>query len=673
MYRKRGAILAALLAISAAAPLRADEGMWLFDRFPKDAVQQKYHFEVTQAFLDALRLSSVTIGGGSGAFVSPQGLIITDRGLIAGCLPQPNSSFYAATETAETRCPGLAAAVLTGIQDVTKQVKGAARDGTPAARALEARTAEISRIEKLCAAAVARCKVVTLYSGSRYDLYQYQVYNDLRLVFAPEYALAFFGAERDSITYLRYGLDVAFLRAYENGRPAATPHYLTWSAGGVKEGELVFAVGDPAPTARATTAAQLTYYRDTSLPAAIGRWGTRITQLTAFAAQSDQNRSAANPVLTRLMEDYKSSAGKLIGLRDDRLVLRKTTFDAKIRQAVERDPALGKDAGKVWDQVAAAYKAWAPFEKPYQILEGDAAPGSELFRIARQLVRGEPPTADARVNDALETLLLTAYLEELKSLKGRDAVPKAVFNGQTPAQAAAALVQSTRLGHSGERRSLAADHDAVMNSEDAMIRLALRLEDPARRLRKKREEMIGSLEVSAVEKIAHYRYILFGDAEDPDATSTPRVEFGTVKGYVDRAGVAQPYAATFGGLYYRQNNESPYLVPQLWIDTKPALDLVTPLDFVSTCDIGGGEHGAPTVNRAGELAGMIFDGNLESLPNTYLYMDEQARAVHVDTQGIVEALQKVYHAEPLLRELRSISPPAEHAEMRSAGPVRPAR
>jgi hypothetical protein len=672
MDLKRGVILAVILATDVATPIGADEGMWLFDRFPKEAVQQKYHFEVTQPFLDGLRLSSVTIGGGSGAFVSPHGLLLTDRRLIARCLPQPNSSFYAATETAEVRCAGLRADVLIGIQDVTKEVKAAAKDGSPAAKVLEARAAEIALIEKECATGK-MCRVVTLFSGGRYDLYQYQVYNDIRLVFAPEYALAFFGAERDSMTYLRYGLDIAFLRAYENGHAATTPHYLKWSGDAVKDGDVVFAVGDPAPTARASTAAQLTYYRDTSLPAAIARLGPRITQLTAFAAQSEENRKAAQPVLNRFLEDYKSSAGKLIGLRDDRLVLRKTTFDAKIRQAVDRDPALGKDAGKVWDQVATAYKTWAPFEKPYQIMEASAAPGSELFRIARQLVRGEPPTADAPVHDALETLLLTEYLEELKNLKGRDAAPKGVWNGQTPRQAAEALVQSTRLGHPGERRRLASDRDAVQNSEDTMIRLALTLEDPAKRLRKKREEMIGSLEASAAEKIAHYRYILFGDAEDPDATSTPRVGFGTVKGYVDRAGVAQPFAATFGGLYYRQNNQAPYQVPQLWIDTKPALNLAEPLDFVSTCDIGGGEHGAPTVNRSGELVGMIFDGNLESLPNTYLYMDEQARAVHVDAQGIVEALQKVYHAEPLWRELGSISPPAEHVEMRSAGPVRPAR
>ena len=630
--------------------------MWLFQQFPKDAVQQKYGFEATSQFLDHLRLSSVRIGGGSGAFVSPRGLLLTNRHLVAGCVTRQDN-FYAASQADEARCAGLEASVLEKIDDVTGQVKAATQDGATAAKTLEARNAGIARIESECAAKSGNtCTVVTLFSGARFDLYQYRKYTDVRLVFAPEYALAFFGRERDSMTYLRYGLDIAFLRAYENDKPAATPHYLKWSPAGARDGELVFAAGNPATTLRATTAAQLTFYRDTALPVALARWGPRIQQLTAFAAKSENDRRAAQPVLTGFLESYKSAAGKLIGLRDDRLVSRKTIFDAKIRQAVENDPKLGKAGGQVWDQVAAAYKNWAPFEKPYQLLEALPAPGSELFRIARELVRAEPvkdPGASmgVSIHQDLETLLLTQYFEELKNLKGKEAPVKAILGGQTPEQAAGELVKSTGLKNAAERRQLAADHAAVMSSEDGMIRLALLLDQPGRRLRKKREDLIGSLETSAAEKIAQYRYVLFGDADYPDATMTPRVEFGTVKGYTDRAGTPQPYAATLGGLFYRRGNEAPYQAPQRWLDSQPTLNLITPLDFVSTCDIGGGDYGSPTVNRAGELVGVIFDGNLESLPSTYLYVDEQARAVHVAVQGIVEALEKVYKATPLLQEL----------------------
>jgi hypothetical protein len=472
-----------------------------------------------------------------------------------------------------------------------------------------------------------------LFSGGRYDLYQYKKYSELRLVFAPEKDLAFFGRERDSITYLRYGLDVAFLRAYENGKPAATPNFLKWSAEGVKEGDLVFAAGNPAATNRVATAAQLAFYRDVSLPLTVTRLQTRIQQLSAFAGQNEANLHAAEGLLNEFLTEYKLAAGKLIGLRDDRLAPRKTAFEGKVRHAVERDPKLGMDAGKVWDEIAKAYKDWTPFEKAYQILEAQAAPGSKLFRMARASVRGEAVEQPRGVNDAIETLLLTQYLEELKALGDKEAPVKAILAGKSPAQAAEALVKGTR------------------GPDGPMIKFAQALEEPAKKLRKKHDDLIQSLETSASEKIAQYRFKLFGAADYPDATGTPRVEFGVVKGYTDRAGVATPYASTFSGLYYRRNNQGPYQVPQRWVDLKDTLGQVIALDFVSTCDIGGGDYGSATVNRAGDLVGVTFDGNLESLPDNFLYTDESARAVHVATQGIAEALAKIYKASRLLEEL----------------------
>jgi hypothetical protein len=581
--------------------------MWTYNQFPKDKLG------VTTGFLDNLRLASVQVAGGSGSFVSPNGLILTNQHLVTNCLGDRMKDGY----YGELKCPGISANVLMSIEDVSTQVKGK----------LAERTAAIARIEKGCAD---KCSVVKLFSGGRYDLYHYKSYSDVRLVFAPEYQLAFFGRERDSITYLRYGLDVAFLRAYENGKPASTPHFLKWSTDGVKEGDFVFAAGNPAPTARSTTAAQLTFYRDTALPLVLNRLMSRIKVLPE------------GPVLTSLLSQYKIAAGKLIGLRDDRLVARKTIFEGKIRHAVERDPALGMAAGKVWDEVAAAYKNWAPFEKPYQILEGSPAPGSALFRIARQIVRSEPVDQGISINEHVEILMLTAYLQELQKLGDKETPLKKILDGKTPQQAADAFVKSSKLANPSDRTN---------NPEDGMIHLAMLLDPPAKKLRKKHDDVIQSLETSAAEKIAQYRFRLFGAAEYPDATSTPRVEFGTVKGYLDRAGVPAPYAATFSGLYYRVNNAGPYAVPKRWVDGRAALNLVTPLDFVSTCDIGSGDYGSPVVNRAGELVGVTFDGNLESLPDTYLYTSEGARAVHVAAQGIVEALEKIYKAAALLREL----------------------
>ncbi len=652
---------AVILLLSLAGSSTADDGMWLFDRFPRDAVSQKYGMDVSPAFLDSLQLASVRIGGATGAFVSSTGLLVTNQHVVSACLSKLSlnkrdyltDGFYAASSAEELRCPDLDAKVLMSIEDVTEQVPAAPKKGGTSKTAQQ-RDAVITRIETECSAHGEVCEVVNLFSGSRYDLYRYKRYTDVRLVFAPEQQLAFFGRERDSITYLRYGLDVAFARAYEDGKPAATPHFLKWSAAPVKEGDLVFASGNPRTTARETTAAQLTFYRDTALPLELARLAKRITALNEFAAKSEENRRLADPQRILLLEAYKSAAGKLIGLRDDRLVSRKTVFDGKIRRAVEADPKLGTEAAKVWDQVAAAYKNWTPNERAYQVLEAEPAPGSNLFRIARGLVRGHPVAGELDTDETLEIIFLTQYLEELKTLAehGEKDIPlKTILAGRTPQAAAEAFLHSSHLSSPGQRRRLAVNEEAIANSEDGMIRLAQLLEPAADHIRKKHDEIVVAVEATAAAQMAQYRYRLFGDAEYPDATGTPRVEFGIVKGYTDRAGVNEPFAATFSGLYYRRNNKGPYQVPQRWIDAQPLLDVVTQLDFVSTCDIGGGDAGSPTVNRSGELVGVLFDGNLESLPNTYLYTDDQARAVNVAAQGIVEALEKVYRADALLKEL----------------------
>jgi hypothetical protein len=623
-----------VLAVVIALPAVADEGIWPFNQFPKDTLKEKRAFDLPPTFLDDLRQASVRIAGGSGSFVSSSGLLITNQHLVAACIPNVNEGFTAASPAAEVKCPTLDASVLLSIEDVTSKIK--AEKQTPVQR-----NAAIDKVEKDCAAKSGNvCSVVRLFGGGRYDLYQYKKYSDIRLVFAPERALAFFGRERDAITYLRYGLDIAFLRAYENGRPVQSTHFLKWSTETLQDGDLVFSEGNPGATVRGTTAAQLTFYRDTALPVALGRLGPRIQKLNAFP-QKDE----AAATLRDLLEDYKTSAGKLIGLRDDRLVGRKTVFDLKIRHAVERDPKLGMPAGKVWDDIATAYKTWAPQEKPYEILEAAPAPGSKLFRIARQIVRGETPDSGPVSSDAVETLMLTLYLEELKALGDKHAPLKAVLGGKTPQQAAEAYIAASKVRDPAQRKQLNA------KSEDGMIRLASILDEPARKLAKKHEEVIGALETSASEKIAGYRLQLFGAADYPDGTGTPRVSYGILKGYTDRAGVAAPFADTFGGLFYRRTQEAQYQVPKRWLDARTSLDETTPLDFVSTCDIGGGSPGSPTVNRKGEFIGIIFDGNLESLPSTYLYTDDQARAVHVAAQGIVAALTKVYQAADLLKEI----------------------
>lgn len=667
--------------------MTGDEGMWPFNQIPRETINTKYKFDATAEFLDHLRSASVKLPGGAGAFVSERGLILTNQHLVTACIGDKlNDGFYAATLDAERKCAGLDASVLQGIDDVTAQIAGI--------KSLDQRNAAIGKIEKECAAKNAgRCSVVKFFSGGRYDLYRYKIYPDVRLVFAPENELAFFGRQRDSIAYLRYGLDAAFLRAYENGAPAATGNFLKWSNAAPAEDELVFTSGDPVSTNRLATAAQLLFYRDRALPLELPRIAKRLQLLTAFAGESEQHRKAAEPILTELANTYKIDAGKLIGLKDDRMVARKTNFEGKVKRAAERDPKVGTKGVEVWDQVANAYRQWTPSERPYQVLETPAASGSRLFKIARQLIRGDDPEMGA-IDEGVENLMLTTYIEEVRALNGRDTnlitslakqqagkeqkdperkaakrgdadgsfgpprgpepvEVKIALGTKSPKETAEELVKTTRLKDPAARKM---SREEARKSDDPMIRFALAIEGDAQRLRKRHDELIGSLETSAMEKIAQFRFKLFGAAEYPDATGTPRVEFGTVKGYRDRAGVAMPFIDTFSGLYYRANNDGPYLVPKRWVELRTALNEVTALDFVTTCDIGGGDYGGAVVNRAGELVGVTFDGNLESLPDTFLYTDEQARAVHVSAQGIAEALRKVYKASRLLEELGAAEP-----------------
>jgi hypothetical protein len=599
------------------------------------------------------------IGPNAGSLVSPSGLILTDRAAVADCAAK--DGFYAATQAEELRCPGLEASVLVGLEDVTAQVKESppAKEAPKSvkAAAIERRNA-IARLEKTCAEKTGNtCTVVKLSSGERYDLYQYRTFSDLRLVFAPELAMANFGGDKAIFTYQRYELDIAFLRAYREGKPAPTPHYFKWSADPLADNELLFAAGSPAATSRLDTSAQLIFYRDTSLPLTDRRLAERIKSLSSFVPKNDQQRRVAEQVFSSLGMAYKYDAGLLIGLNDERLLIRKTTFEKRLRNAVEHDPKLGTEAAKMWDDVAAAYKTWTPFEKPYQILENPAAEGSTLFRLARQLVRQSEQRmpesaldAPAPIDEAVEISLLATYLGELKAL-GADAPIKAILGSKTPQQAAEDYVHTSKLADVTERKRLAQSHAAVEASDDGMIRLARLLEEPARKLLKKHQETIDTLAASAAERIAQYRFRLFGAADYPDATSTPRVSYGVVKAYKDRTEAAVLSATTFGGLFHLAGNQPPYKLPQRWITAKPDLDLVAPFDFVSTCDTSTGSSGSPTVNRKGELAGVVFDANLEALPSTFMYTDEVARAVHVSTQGIVEALRKVYKTPALLKEL----------------------
>jgi len=667
-----------------ALPVRADEGIWLFNQAPTKLIQERHGIALSEEFLDKLRLSSVKTLA-SGSFVSPRGLIFTNHHVASECIQQLSTAghdymangFWAASEADERKCPDLEANVLLSIEDVTGKVNAGIAAAAPAAEANRLQKENSARIEKECSVRTGNlCEVVKLYSGGQYHLYRYKKYDDVRLVFAPEADIASFGGDPDNFTYPRYCLDITFLRAYESGRPAEPPSYLSWSKEGVKEGELTFVPGTPATTGRLNTVAQLEFFRDVSYPMIHRRLASLIRALEEYSSQSAENKRVARDNLDSQRNSYKAYTGFLLGLRDPGLMEQKRRQDASLRAEVMRDPKLRVEYGNAWEEVAAAYEGFRNEYNRYWLLETGADRGSDLYRIVRHVVRlaeerakpNEQRLADYRdsklpsleasiygtlpIADSMEIAVLANYFSFLVQEFGPDdPLLKSVLAGKTPRQAAEVYVRTSKLKDIAERKRLAASLEEVRNSKDGMVRLALLLDPEARRLKKAHDDRLEAVLDSSAAKIAMARYRLYGAAEYPDATSTLRLSFGPVKAYEDERGKYVPYATTFEGLYRRATGRAPYRLPESWVKAKTVLDLKTPFNFVTTADTHGGNSGSPTVNTKGEIVGILFDGNLESLPDRFLYTEARARSVHVASQAVVEALRKVYKAERLMLEL----------------------
>jgi hypothetical protein len=674
------------LALVRAQPLAADEGLWLFNEFPVNRVKAKYGFEVTPAFLDHIRLSSTRLYPyGSGSFVSPRGLVFTNHHVASNCIQKLTTAehnymrdgFLAKSLEDEQPCPDLEVNVLLHIEDVTGRVKGAAPPGTAPTEANRLRKAEMSRIEKACAEPTGdRCDVVTLFSGGQYHLYRYKRYTDIRLVFAPEESVAAFGGDPDNFTYPRYCLDFTFLRVYENGRPAATKDHLRWSREGVRDGELTFVPGHPGTTGRLQTYAALEFSRDVSYPLVLSRVESAATALEKFSALNQENKRIARDDLLTWQNSRKAYRGFYAGLKDPRLMARKLEEEKKLRSAIEADPRLRAEFGAIWDEVAAAHREYAAFYARHYLLERQGTGGSSLLEKARQLLRyaeekAKPNEARLReysdaalatveqslfspapIDDALQVVTLTNYFELLAGQFGsEDPLVRQVLAGRSPAAAAGSYVGGSKLKDSAYRKQLASSADAVRGSADPMIRLARILDGPAREARKRYEDRVEAVLDSSAARIAQARFAVMGAGDYPDATFTLRLSYGPVKGYRDAERKAAPYATLIDGLFRRATGREPFALPPNWIRARRALNRKTPYNFVTTNDTHGGNSGSPTLNTKGEIVGILFDGNIESLPNRVVYTEELARSVHVASQGILEVLRKVYRAERLLAEL----------------------
>ncbi len=679
-------IFAALLAAALFVPAGfADEGMWTFDNPPLKLLKEKYNFTPTQQWLDHLRLASVRLNdGGSGSFVSPHGLLLTNHHVALGQL-QKNSTaehdyvkdgFYAATPEQEMKSQDLEVNVLMSLEEVTARVNAAVKGAKNSEEEFAKRKASIAEIEKESTDKTGlRSDVVTLYQGGEYWLYRYKKYTDVRLVFAVEQQTAFFGGDPDNFTYPRYDLDMAIYRVYENSKPIDSKDYLKWNAKGADEGELVFVSGHPGSTQRSDTYAELAFDRDSVTPTVIQVLKRRIALLKEYSTRGpEQSRQAASMIFS-LENGRKVYEGRLLGLQDKNLMEKKRKEEEEFKAKVDANPEWKKEYGSAWEKDAKSVEK----EKTRIKQQFYRQPDSQLTALAVNVVTyvaeikkpdGErlagfheaqldslkvrlfsPAPVYPEMDIARMTSALTADLKELGT---DDAWLKAVLDGRTPEQAAKELVGGTKIGDPTFRKSLVEGGQAAVDaSTDPMIAMARRI-DPIRREQIKWfEDNVQSVQQQSGEQLGKARFAVYGKSTYPDATFTLRLSYGQVKGYPMNGTIAPPKTTMFG-LYDRAasfNYESPFDLPKRYIDGRDKLDLSTPINFVTTNDIIGGNSGSPVVNKSGDIVGLIFDGNIESLVGDFVYDGTSNRAVAVHTGGMTEAMSKLYGAQKLVDEL----------------------
>jgi hypothetical protein len=576
--------------------------------------------------------------------------------------------------------------VLEEIEDVTAKVNAAAKPGMSVADQGQAQRGAMSTIEQQCATQTKlRCDIVTLYSGAMYHLYTYKKYTDVRLVFAPEFDAAFFGGDPDNFEYPRYDLDVCFFRVYENDKPAHLDNYLKWSGAGVKDGELIFVSGNPGSTGRLNTMAQLEFLRDTGYPLVLYRLARRDELLKKFGAESEENARVAHEDLFSVENSLKAIRGYNSGLVDKALMAKKSAEESKMRQAIASDAAKKTEFGDPWAEIAKAMDTEKQIYPPLTYFERRGGFSGELASFARILVRAAEerpkPNGDrlreyrdsalpsleqdlfstAPIYKSLERAELADSLAEMKEKMPDNPVVNRVLDGKTPAELGQYLIDNTKLDDVAFRKQLYEGGKAAVDaSADPLIKVMKEIEPDARQVRKQYDDEIDAVVRQDGAAVAKIRFATGGTATYPDATFTLRLSYGVMRGYTENGegttpkGTKLPYFTTFRGAYQHaadHGNKDPYKLADSWINAKSRIKLDTPLNAVETADIIGGNSGSPVINRAGELVGIIFDGNIQSLPWNFVYDDTIGRSLQVDSRGILEALRDIYGAKSLADEL----------------------
>ena len=667
----------------------ADEGMWTFNNVPRAEIKKKYGFEITDAWLKKVQMASVRFNnGGSGSFVSPNGLVLTNYHIVEDIVNEVSTpekdlakeGFLARTRADEIKAPSLELNVLMSIEDVTSRVNGAIKAGATDAEAFTARRAEIAAIEGESNKATGlRSDVVTLYQGGQYNLYRYKKYTDVRLVFVPEFQAAFFGGDPDNFNFPRFNIDMALVRIYENDQPVHPESYFKWSTTGAKEGNLVFVTGNPGSTSRLDTVAHLQDLRDNAIPIVLRLLERREAMLKKYMALGEEQTRQAQNELNSVQNSLKVYRGQLAGLKDPSLLSRKTKEEEALRKSIAANPERQKKYGDAWDAIAKAHQNYASYIRDRRIFDQASGFNTVLFGFARTLVRLAdesakpnaerlPEYTDARraslelglyspapIHTDFEKLKLADSLDYMVELLGADnPLVKQVLDGKSPEARANELIDGTKLGDVEVRKQLAkGGKEAIAASTDPMIVVARLIDPKAREVRKRYETEVTGVERTNYAKIAKALFETEGNSLYPDATFTLRLSYGAVQGYMENGKKVPPFT-TLGGLYARADSfkqEFPYNLPPRWLEKKSALDLNTPFNFVSNNDIIGGNSGSPTINQNAELVGLIFDGNIQSLVGDFMFDPTVNRAISVDSRGMLEVLKKVFGANEIVAEL----------------------
>lgn len=676
-------LLVQVLSITA----HADEGMWLLNGFPSQKVEKKYHFKPTEPWLKHVQLSAARLANGcSASFVSKQGLVMTNHHCAHSCIAQLSKSgkdyvaqgFYAKTEADEVRCPEIEINRLMEIKDVTQDILTATKNLESQAFN-DARKAAMAKIEKTCTNGddSTRCDVVTLFYGGKYHLYKYHRYQDVRLVFAPEMAIAFFGGDPDNFMFPRYDLDVSFVRVYENGKPLVNENdYFRWSTAPAKEGDLTFVTGHPGHTSRLLTISELEFERDYSAVRTMIYLAELRGALTEFGNRGAEQKRISEDKLFGVENGLKARKGYYQSLVDKKFFGKKVAAEKNLRQKIDSNPEWKKSYGSAWTEITKAQEKYKDIMKPLESIEHTRL-GSKLFYIAKQLVRaaGELPKAnekrlrefndsnlprikqdlfsEAPIYEEFEIFMMTFALTKLREeLTADHPFIKKVFGPKSPAELAAAVIKGTALRDVNLRKSLYDGGQAAIDaSKDPMIQLALIFDPEARKYRKEYEDNIESVIKKNSERVAQAQFAVNGTNTYPDATFTLRVSYGTIRGYKENGQQVAP-VTTMGGAFERHSGRDPYALPESWLAAKEKINLQTPMNFCSDNDIIGGNSGSPVINKNGEVVGLIFDGNIHSLGGDFGYDEALNRSVSVHSAVLLESLEKIYGAQRIAEELK---------------------